>query len=235
MVALLLIVTAFTLAACDSGVHSEEDWNKAMERLATCDAVTLTIEEKEVKTNNLVNKRTTTSTYEVRFDANKGIVYTFHKSKTVGLIGEEQGSGKGEDYYVADGSNIRYYKRNLNSSDKTWEGRLSTRYTSEEEVAQRLRGLYLFPKYNDNNDYSYLELTSFSYYSFSEDKNTYNRTEKEEYYDVSYKLTFTNGFLTKMKYEKVQNSSGPKNSRKYTIKIKYTASITLPTDLPEVK
>lgn len=235
LVALLLTLAALALAACDSGVHSEEDWDKAMERLSTCDAITVTIEDKQVDQNNLINKRTHKRKMTITFDAQQGVAHLEYESKTLGAIGEDQGKGKDEEYYVADGSTMLIYRRRLTeSSDKVWSGgRFTYGLNSEEDVANMLRELYLHAKYSTETDY--LDLTTLRYGSFYEDENTYVRTEKEEYNDISYMLTFTNGFLTKMKYEKVQNSSGPKDSRKFTIKIKYTAIITLPTDLPEVK
>lgn len=235
LVTFLLVLAALALAACDSGVHSEEDWDKAMERLATCDAITVTIEDKQVDQNNLVNKRTHKRKMTITFDAQQGVVHAEYESKTLGAIGEDQGSGKREEYYVADGSAILYYTRRLTeSSDKAWSGnRWTYGFNSEDDVTKALREKYLHAKYSSETEY--LDLTTLKYGSFYEDKNTYQRTEKEEYNNIAYKLTFTNGFLTEVYYEKVQNSSGPKDSRKYTIKIKYTACITLPTDLPEVK
>ena len=235
LVAILLVVSAFALTACDSGVHSEEDWNKAMERLETCDTITVTIEDKQVDQNNLVNKRTYKRKMTITFDAQQGVAHVEYESKTLGAIGEDQGSGKSEEYYVADGSTMLIYRRRLTEySDKVWSGgRFTYGLNSEEDVANRLRELYLRAKYSTEIDY--IDLTTLRYGSFYEDKNTYVRTEKEEYNDISYMLTFTNGFLAKIKYEKVQNTSGPKDSRKYTIAIKYSANVTIPTELPEVK
>ena len=235
LVALLLVSATLLLTACDSGVHSEEDWNKAMERLATCDAVTLTIEDKQVDQNNLVNKRTYKRKMTITFDAQQGVAHVEYESKTLGAIDEDQGSGKSEEYYVADGSTMLIYRRRLTeSSDKVWSGgRFTYGLNSEEDVSKALREKYLHTKYSSETEY--LDLTTLNYSAFYEDKNTYQRTEKDEYNNIAYKLTFTNGFLTEVYYEKVEDTSGPKNSRKFTIKIKYTASITLPTDLPEVK
>lgn len=229
---LLLVLSAFALVACDGGIKTEEDWNKALDYLANCDAVTITVEETIVEMNHLVDKDKVKHKLIVSFDAKQGAVYSKYDYTSYFAIGLVEHRTHGEDYFIADGNEIRHYSRKLGEFGTDWEGQVWKRYENANEVTQEQRNRYLRAEYSSET--KYMDLTDLKYSSFYQDKNKFVRTEEEEYYGTTIELTFSNGRLTKVSYERIQKSSGPKDSRKYTITIKYKANISVPNNLPKV-
>ena len=229
---LLLVLSAFALVACDGGIKTEEDWNKALDYLANCDAVTITVEETIVEMNHLVDKDKVKHKLIVAFDAKQGVVYSKYYFTSYFAIGLVEDRASGEQYYIADGNIMRHYSRKLGEFGTDWEGQVWKRYENADEVTQEQRKMYLRAEYSYET--KYMDLTELNYSSFYQEKNNFVRTEDEEYYGTTIELTFSSGRLTKVSYERIQKSSGPKDSRKYTITIKYKANISVPTNLPKV-
>ena len=230
LVALLVVACSLTLVACTGGIKTEEDWNKAMEAYLTADALTLKITDDVTIWNGIIfddhDKEKTT----VSFDAKKGIVTIICENGGNNLSGFHL---KTEDryYYVLEGTNVIEYHRYVSEYSNEWKKRATHEFDTVELAMEYLRDQYLH--YLDREDLPFVPFTELSYSNFGSytllGKRTFEKTIDGETYN--YELSFTGGKITKYlyKYKHDKDSS----HRKTTVKISYSAKVTLPDDLPD--
>ena len=231
MVALLVASTAVLLASC-GGVTAEK-WNSAMEAYATADAITLKIEDNNKTMNQFTNKERLISTLEVTFDAEKGLVHVSADYTRRNFWEADIGVGAYEIYYVIDGTNVISYKKNL--STQQWETPHTTELSSNEAAKEYLRERYLKP--TDPNENEFPIFTDLKFEDFKAGLfGKYEWKHADSRFQYTHTLNFARSKVTEFTYRhKAASGGNVDDSRKFFMAIEYTASITLPNDLPNLQ
>ena len=232
LVILLVVTSTVLLVACYGGISNEEDWEKAFDAYKTCDKVTLKIEDNNKTINYVHDKERLISKVEISFDAQKGVVFISMNYSRRNFWEIETSGGTYEMYYVIEDTNVIFYRRYLGNYSQDWNHRTTTEFDSKEEAEEYLRDKYLHPVDIDEGefpsifDFAYKDITYKSFGKFesktSDDRFNYTST-----------LNFSKNMPTKFTYQHKSATSSVDDSRKFTMTVKYTASISLPNDLPD--
>lgn len=247
LVALLLISCAFALTAC--GVSNSNDWDKAIDKFKTADAVTVKIKDDNLTMGYLVNREHLVCKGEIAFDANQGVVYiVMNTSRGTGFIDVDPSKGTDEWYYVIDGTTVNCYHRHTSQySEGEWEVSKIMTFTTRDEAVEFLRDKYLHPVDIDEKAIpTFLEMG----YRGEEIKGTNNTVNKENLFKNKFTLKYSDnrfaytyvmkfslsGDVSKFTYKHKSAERGHvDDKRTTTIAVKYKANITLPDDLPAAK
>ena len=233
LVILLIASTAVLLAACGGGM-SAEDLTKAYEAYQTADAITLKIEDNDRHTNNIANGFRLLTTAEIAFDAEKGMVFVSMEYTRRNLIEGEIGKGAYELFYLLDGSKVNCYKRNPRDYTPQWQLSNVENFATQEQAMTYLRNRYLNAQTVDEVLFpTFAKLTFDETYTKSFFANKYTWKPTDNRFKYTYELSFTNGKVTEFTYQhKTATTGNVDDSRKFSMTVEYSASITLPTDLP---
>ena len=233
LVSLLLAVSAFALAACGGGM-SAEDLAKAYEAYQTADAITLKIEDNDRHTNNIANGFRLLTTAEIAFDAEKGMVFVSMEYTRRNLIEGEIGKGAYELFYLLDGTKVTCYKRNPRDYTPQWQLIKVEEFATQTEATTYLRIQYLNAQTVDEVLFpTFTKLTFDETYTKSFLANKYTWKPADNRFKYTYELTFSNGKVTEFTYQhKTATTGNVDDSRKFSMTVEYSASITLPNDLP---
>ena len=237
LVALLIIFTAMLLVACTGGINKEEDWNSAMQAFLTADAVTLKIKDDmwTYKSNSIIIDHHDKSNITLSFDGKKGIVAITYKYNDYTIRGG-WANGTYKMYYVKEDNKIIFYKM-FEGSSAGWNYRQTKTFDTEDEAMAFLRKLYINPTNQVSMPFTaespWPDFTEMNYNNFTAGnmgKFEYVKTDNDRRVNT-FTLNFSNGKPTKFTYD----TRMPKevvNTDKYSVKIYYSASITLPDGLP---
>lgn len=239
LVAILLLTTTLALAACGIG---QSEWDEGIEAYKTADVITLKIHDRYVELN--FDEPRVVTDLEISFDANKGIVYIHEESTSSHVVDIDPSKRKYEWYYVLDGANVNLYKKSLRwYTNDEWHQVQPITFDTEAEARQYLRYLYLHPQFNDEEEFpSFLEigydgrgpLTTGRSKTFKENlfKNKFTLNFSDDEFEYEYVLKFTNGKPSKFTYKHKLLQFGIAGTRKFSMTIKYSATVNLPDDLP---
>ena len=237
MTVLLIAGATVLLVACTGGIKTEEDWNSAMQAFLTADAVTLKIKDDmwTYKSNSIIIDHHDKSNITISFDGEKGIVAITYKYNGYTIRGGWT-NGTYKMYYVKEDNNIVFYKM-FEGSSAGWNYRQTKTFDTEDEAMAFLRKLYINPTNKVSSPFTaespWPDFTEMNYYNF-----TVGKTGKFEYVKTdndrrvnTYTLNFSSGKPSKFTFE----TNMPKevvDTDKYSVKIYFSASITLPDGLP---
>ena len=228
MLTVLLVVTTTLLLVSCSGISSEEEWNKAIEAYQTADALTLTITDQVWIYKSIVFQDHIKEKSTVSFDAKNGVVTVIVTRSGNSLSGFHATTGH-RYYYVLDGANVIEYYRYVSEYSDEWKKRTTHEFDTVELASEYLRDLYL--NYLNSEDLPFVPFTELNYGNFSSD--TFGAFKYENTVDgetYKYALSFSSGKVSKYNYEFVQDKDP--SHRKTEMKIKYSAKVNLPDDLP---
>ena len=230
LVILLVASTAVLLTACGGGIKSAEKWQEAMDAYKTVDTVTVTIEDDHKMVNQIANKERLLSTVEIAFDASKGMAYVNMDYTRRNFWESDVGVGSYEIYYVLDGTNVIAYKKNLRTQQ--WEAPQTIELSSSEVAQAYLRERYLKPTDTDGGEFP--TFTELKFEDFKADLfGNYKWTPTDSRFKYTYELIFLSGKPSDFSYKHRAASTGNvDDSRKFSMTVEYSASITIPTDLP---
>ena len=228
LVVLLVATCAVLLVAC-GGIGSADEWAQAMDAYKNAATVTLKIEDNHKMMNQLANKERVISTAEIAFDSEKGVVRVSMDYVRRNFWESDVGSGAYEIYYVLDGANVISYKKNLKTLQ--WDEPLTITLNGSEAAEAYLRERYLKPVDSDEG-----EFPTFTNLKFEDFKaklfGKYERKYTDSRFNYTYTLNFSNGKPSKFTYQHKTSNGSVDDSRKFSMTIEYSASITLPDDLP---
>ena len=216
LVALLLTLAAFALAACNGGVSTEEEWNAAVDYLSTCKAITLEINEKKVQGTGL-DKSTDKTTTKISYDATNGILNFYKETSPYSAFGARRYTSHDDQYFVIDGSDVKEYAYHWRDNDEKEQKTGVTHYDNAEASALALREKYL--EYLNT-----IAITNLAFNDFS--PSVFGGYEAIGSGGFVIKVSFSNGKFTKYHFE--QKPIGSPNSVEQDVSIKYSAKITLP-------
>ena len=229
LVVLLVATCAVLLVAC--GGISADKWAAAMEEYKTANAVTLKIEDNHKMVNQLANKERLISTVEVSFDAEKGMVRVSVDYTRRNFWESDIGNGAYEIYYVLDGSNVICYKRNLKTQQ--WAETQTVELNSIEAAEAYLREKYLKPTDPDENEFPIF--TDLKFEDFKSNLfGKYEWKHSDSRFNYTYTLNFSKGKPSKFSYQYKTSAGNVDDTRKFSMTVSYSASITLPNDMPVV-
>ena len=241
LLALLLAISAFALAACGGGINSDQDWYNALNEYKTADALTLTIND-DVRIGLLKNH--VKSNITITFDAKAGTASVITSSTQNDWSGVNWSYGwTHEYYYVLDGTNVIEYYRYVTEYSDDWDHRTTRKFDTAELAMEYMRDQYLNPCNTDEVEFpSFLEL---KYYDgnmkstgnpretkVNNFKNKFTQIFVDDQNEITrtYELSFSSGKLSQYHFK--YNAGVLSDKRKTTIKIKYWSSLTLPDNLP---
>lgn len=228
LVVLLVATCAVLLVAC-GGIGSADEWTRAIDAYNNASAVTVKIEDNHKMMNQLANKERVISTAEIAFDSEKGVVHVSMDYVRRNFWESDVGSGAYEIYYVLDGTNVISYRKNLTTQQ--WEEPQTVELTSSDAANAYLREKYLKP-----TDYDGGEFPTFAELSFENFKSNlfgkYQWKHSDNRFNYVYALNFDSGKPSKFSYQHKTSNGSVDDSRKFSMTIEYSASITLPDDLP---
>lgn len=233
LVALLVISTLFLLVAC-GGIDNDKDFDKAKEAYSTADAITLEINDNNKTMNFVHDKERIITKMTVAYDAKMGVASVSLDYSRRNLLEIETGSGKYERYYILDGSKVIVHEKYVGKYSQEWNQPLVKEFDTDEAAAAFLRDLYVKPVDIDEAAFpTFAELNLNSSYTINLFRNKYTWNPTDSRFQYTYVLDFANGQITKFTYQHKSASTGNiDDSRKFSISIKYAASIVLPDDLP---
>ena len=234
LVVLLVIASTLLLVACNGGIKSADDWGSAIDYYKTCDAVTIKIEDNNLHMNYIHDKERLKSNLEVSFNAEKGMVFVSMDCSRHDFWGTKVSGSTYEKYYVQDGVKVYCYSRRLSEhTTEDWTVDNATLFDSEEDAASFLREQYLHPVDVDGNEFpSLLEL---NYAEFSAKMfGKFERKNSDNRFNYTYVVNFSKGKPTKYTYQHKAHGGNVDDTRKFSMTIKYSADISLPTDVPDV-
>ena len=245
LVALLLAVSAFALAACGGGIKHSEDWYNALEAYKTADAITLTLTDEvwTYKTGILDSHYKYKTT--ITFDATAGTASVVTSSRHNDLSGVYWDDGStAEYYYVLDGTNVIEYYRYVSEYSDDWKSRRTHEFDTADLAMEYLRDVFLNPCDTSKVEFpSFLELPYYDGNMTStgnpretkvnkfKNKYTQKYVDDENNITRTYELSFSSGKLSKYHFEFTPDYL-LSDRRKTTIKINYSSSLNLPDNLP---
>lgn len=228
VLAVLLVVTTSLLLVSCSGISNEEDWNKAMDAYQTADSLTLTVTDQLWIYNSIVFQDHVKEKSTISFDAEKGVVSIICVRGGNNLSGFHSFT-EHRYYYVLDGTNVVEYYRYVSEYSDEWKQRTTHEFDTVDLAKEYLRDQYL--NYLDSEKLPFVPFTELNYMNFS--SNTFGTFKYEKTDDgkkYAYALKFSNGKTSEYTYE-YKHDKDP-SRRKTEMKIKYSAKVTLPDDLP---
>ena len=234
LLSLLLAVSAFALAACGGGM-SADDLANAYEAYTTAEKITLTIEDNDRHINFISDGYRLKSNVKISFDASKDAVFVSVDYFRFNLIEAQNGRGTYEMYYVLDGANVIQYKRNTGVGSPNWELINVEKFSTQEQAMTCLRNKYLNAQNVDEYLFpTFTELTFDETYTKSFLASKYTWKLQDNRFKYTYELNFKDGKVTEFTYQhKTSNAGYVDDTRKFSMKIEYSADIPAPTGLPQ--
>ena len=229
----LVIFCATLLVAC-GGIDNAEDFDNAIEAYQTADAITLKIEDNNKHVNFIHDKERLKSNVEIAFDAEKGVVAITMSYSRHNFWEVETGKGEYEMYYVLDGTNVTYYQKYLGMYSQEWNTNKVYEFDTQEQAMAFLREKYVKSVDIDEEEFpTFTALNLNTSYTENLFRNKYTFKPTDSRFKYTYELNFSNGKVTKFTYQhKAANSGNVDDTRKFSMTIKYSADVALPSDLP---
>ena len=212
---LLLSLTAFALVACDGGVKTEDDWNKALNYLETCDSITLKMNEKSVQGTGL-DKSKHKIKVTIAYDAKNGVLNYYKETSPYSAFGFRRYTSHEDYYFIVEGMDVKTYTLSWMDNGEAEKQTDLEHYDSAEAANLALREKYL----------EYLHDTQITDLVFDVFSPRLLGGYKAISLGAIVKVSFSGGKVTKYHYNNM--AIGSPNSMKRSVSIKYKAKITLP-------
>lgn len=220
LIAILIVSSTLLLTAC--GGATEEEWNKAMDFLKNCEAVTISYGQ-EKTTNARTTK--TQENWTVQYDATNGMLYAEQNVRVYNLFGVMTEQTRQYRYVEVAGTEVKDYTKNRAVNHHDFWKLTSNTCGSEEEALEKLKQVYL-------SYLTLLGLDGFNYADFTYKFGKYKKTDIVNQKETSWQLTFSDGKFTKAYYEtKHVKGSSDIDYTKLNVEMKYSAEVTEPSDL----